>query len=844
MSISGLQEERPLLNESSTTLLTKLQHDNQMLRYKVQKLLSELDAASRLFQNTQPQEAGSEFRNEGVLQLHSSLQDDILKQPLNLEIVGLHGDVIGSQQYMADNRNEFEDAVKNAAKQSSLLGEGKVPFGEHSRYVTPIKYEDENVAKTLPDGKVESVTFDINSEYLILADYEDALNAMNVSDVVRNSVADCTDHVDDVTVVQLRDNGGVIRSSAELNNEGIIAGSSVHIKEHKIAADIPFMVNFLEYAIKDGRDTQPPIQVKEKVFARPEKDAFFDHTVNIHSSEEYSTEGPNKNVGSKQAKVVYETYDGEENNIQIIKSTVKLLQAQFEDMSHGTGSVLPCVALATELEQNLFRLQDSITQCEVQKSDFCAQLKKGMKVSVVKLKEMAERLVDDIDEQLYKLLSRIVRKLKKFKENLQDNWCHMAHKYVSKNDAVYNWLHSSVLLECKESKRHTKKKKFKEFSFKEPSRLKGKFVRSTSDGNYKGMDEPNIFKIHNTGGGYNGFKSGDSITASEEGQRSGMQYILTQTDYVIQSHINEKHVPDKVIVNHDNLNEEHFKITVPEAFEKSKDEEQYMSELHTIWKHDNQGTFKNHFNEEEKNKSVNKHKNVPLANTCWQTYNGKTVCKRFKNNQFLHSEKLKDQYDAQSHRDNNCYEKKNLKSQCNDKNEKEYKKIKIKHNWQDESKHLKHLILEQDASWDRVDTSGPKHNNISGDWVLKMGNSRAMHRKLERKSDWLFERADARKMQRERQHVTGNWYFERAHGRAYCRFHPHSNWCKTGTCSDQNYDRPRQSGYENDYSEDDRFHRVETWYKKFILHTSHAAKKLMKHSFSCFQNKMNCHNHH
>jgi hypothetical protein len=814
LSISGLQEERPLLNDSTTTLLTKLQHDNQMLRYKVEKLLSELDAASQLYQNTQPQEAGSEFKNEGILQLHSSLQDDILKQPLNLEIAGLHGDVMGSQQYMADNRNEHEDVVGNAAKQSSLLGEGKVPFGEHSEYVTPIKYEDENVAETLPDGKVESVTFDINSEYLILTDYE---GAMNVSGVVRNCVADCTDHVDDMTIVQLRDNGGVIRPSAELNNEGTIAGSSAHMK--------------------DGRDTQPPIQVKKKAFARPEKDDFIDHTVNIHSSEEYSTEGPNRNVFSKQPKVMYETYDGEENNMEIIKSTVKLLRAQFEDMSHDTGRVLPCVALAMELEQNLFRLQDSITHCEVQKSDLCAQLKKGMKVSVVKLKEMAERLVDDIDQQLYKLLSRIVRKLKKFKENLQDNWCRMAHKYVSKNDAVYNWLYSSVLLECKESKRHPKKEKLKGLSSKEPSRLKGKFVRSTSDGNYEGMDEANIFKIHNTDEGDNGFKSSDSIIASEEDHRSGMQYILTQTDYVIQSHINDNHAPDKVIVNHDNLNEGHFKITVPEIFEKSKDEEQYMSESHTIWKHDNQGTFKNHFNEEENNK----HKNVPLAHTCWQTYNSKTVCKRFKNNQVLHSEKLKDQYDAQSNRDNDCHEERNLKSQCNDKNEKESKELKTKHNRQDENKHFKQsLNLEQDASWGRFDTSSPKHNNISGDWVLKMGNSRAMHREVEHRSDWLFERADARKVKREREHVRGNWYFERAHGRAYCRFHPHSNWCKTGSCSDG----PCQSGYESDYSEDDRFHHVKTWSKKFILDTSHAARKLMKRSFSYFQNKMKYHNHH
>jgi hypothetical protein len=262
-----------------------------------------------------------------------------------------------------------------------------------------------------------------------------------------------------------------------------------------------------------------------------------------------------------------------------------------------------------------------------------------------------------------------------------------------------------------------------------------------------------------------------------------------------------------------------------------------MSNLHTIWKHDNQGTLKNHFNEEEKNKPVNKHKNVPPANTCWQTYNGKTVCKRFKNNQFLHSEQLKDQYDAQRQRDN-CNKNNNLKSQCNDKNKKEYKKLKAKHNSQDETKHLEQsLLLEEDASWGGGDTSSPKHNNISGDWVLKMANSRAEHRKLEHRSDWLFDRADARKLKRGRNHVTGKWYFERARGRAYCRFHPHSNWCKTGTYSG----RLRQSGYGNDHSEDDRFHHAAHWSKKFILHTSDAARKWMKRSFSYFQKKMNYH---
>jgi hypothetical protein len=741
LSISGLQEERPLSNESPITLVTKLQHDNQLLRYKIDRLLSELDAASHSFQDTHSQEVGSEFRNEGILQLHPYFQEDSLKQPLTWEIAGRHGDVICSQQYRADNRNQYEGEVRNAAKQSSVLGEERVQSGEHSESVTPINSEDQNVAKTLSGGKAGSVTLDINSEYLILTDYEDALHAVNASDAVRNNVADFTDHVDDVTFVQFRDNGDTIRSSTDLNKERIIAGSSIHIKEHIIAADFPFMMNgerhFSESTTKGEQGAQPPVQVKNKVFAIPEREIVFDHTVNIQSSE-----GPNINVDSKQADVMHEIYEWEDNNIEIIKSTLKLLQAHFENVSHGTGSVLATDALATELEQNLFHLQGSITRCEVQKSDFCIQLQKRMRVSVVKLKEMAERLVDDIDEHLYKLLSRIIRKLKKFKENLQDNWCHLAHKHVSESDAIYNWLHSSVLLECKESKRHIKKK-FKKFSSKEPSKLNGKFVRSTSDRCYKGMDEPNIFEIHNTKE-YNGFESVGSITASQEGQINGMQYILTRT---------EEDAPDKVIMNHDNLNEEHFKMnTVPEAFEKFEGEEQYMSELHKTWKHDNQGTFKNHFKDKERNK----HKNIPPANTCCQTYDGKTVCKKMKN-ECLHSRKLKDQYDAQSQRDNHWYEKENLKVSLKIKTRKSLKKPKMKYNWQGENKHLKQsLVLEQGASHGVVNTSSPKHNNISGDWVLKMANSRAERRRLEHRSDWLFDRADARKLKRERKRVTGN----------------------------------------------------------------------------------------
>jgi hypothetical protein len=518
-------------------------------------------------------------------------------------------------------------------------------------------------------------------------------------------------------------------------------------------------------------------------------------------------------------------------------------------VSPDTGSILSSVALATELEQSLIHLQNTITQCEVQKSDFCAHFQKRMEVSVSKLKETAEELVDDIDEQMYKLLTRIVRKLNKCKGKLQDKWCHLTNKYDCESDAICNWLHSSILLDCKESDRQTKRK-LNHFSSKGPDKLNEKFVRSTSDGNEKGTDVPNnILKIHIVKEEYDGFKSVDSDTATDADQKKSIHYTLTQAEYqpdsrVLQSNINEDHISDKVIINHDSSNEQHLEMNVPmtvsKAFEKSSGQEQYMSELYKGWKHDNQGTFKKHFNEKKKNKYENKHRNVPQSKTCRQTYNGKTVCQKFKNNQqLLHSQKFKDKYIECGHEDNQWCEKRNWKNQINDKDKKEYKKQETKHSLHDKNKyHRQSVILEGATSWVLVDTSTPKQN-VSSDWMLKMANARAEQRRLEHRSDWLFDRADARKLKRERHHVTGNWYFQRARGREYCRYYPNSDWCKTVINTGPNYNWLHQSNYENEYNENDKLRHSLRWSKKFIPCSFATAGKWMKDSFSKFskQNK-------
>ena len=840
-SISGLQEECPLLNESTTNLLTKLQHDNQLLQYKIEKLMSEKDAAAHLFEQIRDRECGTDakLRNEGTLHLHPSLQVGIHENPSKLEISGYHVTCVGSQQHTSDSRNQGEGEVRNIVKQSPVLSVGRVSVDENSEYVTLTKYEEETAVKPPSDGEMERVTSEPSSECDILTNPKNPLTPANMQNVETNSVSDFTDHVESVAFEQFtaRD------SSAMFSGEGNVDKSYNLLNKKKAVTEFPLVMNDENNArgssVRDDGVAQPSGHVKDKRFVFPIRDGdVLEHTLTTDSSGGDTSPEVNRNVDSLQPEVIEETYDWKEYNIEVIKSTLKLLQAQYDDVAPtDTGRILSSsIALAAEVEQSLVHLQDTITECEVQKTDFCAQFRKRVEVSVSNLKETAEGLVDDIDEQLYKLVSTILRKLKKFKGKLQDKWCHLTDEYDYNSDAVYNWLHSSVLLECKESDKQTRRK-FKQFSAKEHNKLNDGFVRSTSGENQEGKYVPDISKSHDAKEEYD-FKSVDSNAVSEVDQKNNIP--------VREFHVNKKQKPKKVRMNHDSLSEQHFKIntpvTVPEESGKSTGQEQYMSKSQRNLKHDNGGTFKRHFNVKEKNEREDERKSVPESRMCWQTRNGKTVCHKCKSSQqHLHSEDLK----GQGCEDNHWYEKKKWKNQFNDKKKREYKNHETKNNRHNRYKHHKQsVILEQGASWMLDDTNTPKQNNVSGEWILKLANNRAEQRKLERRSDWVFDRAVARKVKREKQYSTDNWYFERARGRAYCRYHPHSDWCKTGTYSGPNYDWLHQRDHENGYHEDVKLRYGPRWTNKFVPRSFAATEKLIKDSFTYFKNKINYHSHH
>jgi hypothetical protein len=826
-SISGLQEECPLLNESTTNLLTKLQHENQLLQYKLEKLMTEKDAAACSVKQNQNRECGTEtkFRNEAILPLHPSLQAGIHERPLNLEISGYHVTFTGSQQHTSDSRNQYGDEVRNVAKQSPVVSVGRFLIDENAEYITPVKYKEETAIKQPSREKKKSVTFEPSSEYSMLTNPKNSLNVVNLQSLEKNSVSDVTGHVDDVMLEQFVAHNNFAKFSVELNGEGNVKESLDLVNKNKAVADFCVVTkdekNSESLAVKDDGVAQASGQVTDKVFVHPVKDEdVLEHTVTTHSSGGDTNAEVNRNVDSLQPEVTAETYDWKENNIEIIKSTLKLLQARFDDIAPtDTGRILSSsIALATEVEQSLVHLQDTIAECEVEKTAFCAQFQKRVEVSVSKLKETAEGLVDDIDEHLYKLVSTVVRKLKKFKGKLQDRWCHLTDKYHYESDAVYNWLHSSVLLDCKESDKQTGRK-FNQFSAKKLHKLNDKSVRSASDENHKGTYVPDVLKSHNSD--------------EECDDKSVNSNTLLEVDQ-------KNNVP---VQNHDSLNDQNLKINTPvtvhEESGKSSGQEQYMSESQKNFKHDNGGTFKREFNGKEKSRHESKQKIVPPAKTCWQTQNGETVCHKCKTNQqHLHSENFK----GQDCEDDAWCEKKMQKNKFNDKT-KEHKKHETEHSLLSENKHNRQsVILEQHTSWilDNADT--PKQNNVSGDWVLKMANNRAEQRKLERRSDWVFDRADARKLKREK-HLNDNWYFERARGREDCRYYPRADWCKTGKHTGPKNDRVHQRDNENEYHEDGRLRHGPRWTNKFVPRPFAATGKLIKDSFTYFQNKINYHSH-
>ncbi|XP_066994098.2 golgin subfamily A member 6-like protein 7 [Anabrus simplex] len=148
------------------------------------------------------------------------------------------------------------------------------------------------------------------------------------------------------------------------------------------------------------------------------------------------------------------------------------------------------------------------------------------------------------------------------------------------------------------------------------------------------------------------------------------------------------------------------------------------------------------------------------------------------------------------------------------------------------------------AAWS-MDDNGYRFTNTSGDWLIKRYEARARQRDDDQKSDWLFERAMARKMKREEDREKGRWYFQRARSRETCRVEPIADWCKTREKRDSHkFDKSefwRSRQFNENYDYDDRDHprhyqrdwrakHPSRYWKgsKFISQAFKAAVNLMK----------------
>lgn len=63
---------------------------------------------------------------------------------------------------------------------------------------------------------------------------------------------------------------------------------------------------------------------------------------------------------------------------------------------------------------------------------------------------------------------------------------------------------------------------------------------------------------------------------------------------------------------------------------------------------------------------------------------------------------------------------------------------------------------------------------LSGEWFLNSGDARSEVRWNHHRSDWVFDRAYARRNKK----YTSQWFFQRAWARQQCRLYPSLNWCK------------------------------------------------------------------
>ncbi|XP_069693006.1 uncharacterized protein [Periplaneta americana] len=811
----GLQEECPLLNESTQAVIAKLQEDNEFLRNEIAKLIEEKTVTSHAFGETRDRECGSnaKFKNADISHLHQSLELDTHIEPVTL-----------------GNTSPSNVQTQNAKDHQGIPG---------NEYIYA-----ETIQTVIRQPVIENDPFPETSDFLILAQHDVASEAMN-----KPSVTFTNDIVDDFTNQgsEISSNNDFAARSTHHEINFIESSSSVTENENKKASFM--MKDSLEES--RGNDIKDPlialandfksfsVRNEDNVIKIPVEDEKTSESAIHDSVRQHGTENNVDNPGPDNIQEsIRETFILEENNMEIIKSTLRLLQAQLDEeiVLSDTGIILSsAVKLANDLEQSWIHFQNAINECKVQESEFCIQLLKKMEVSVSKLKDITEGLVDDIDEQMYKLLTRIVRKLQKFKGNLQDKWCNVRNKYKTENDAAYNWVHDIILLECNENGKQ--KRKSNQFFSKETEHVlhttTEKMVKTTADK-----------IVHVTQEYYNNFKSfGPNTAEANLNEQIISKREHEQSSRGFQSYTDD--MSDKIIMDYDNSNEEHLKIDMPviasNTLEYPNDQEQYKTESYNKdKKHDSFGTLK-----KDKGKHENRHKDKYQSKPCWQKDNGKTVCQKMKHQQYSESQKFNDHYIKRGRGDNHWYEKKNWRNQYDNKKTKEYKKHEKGQKWHDENKYYdrKSVILGQDSSWVVANTADiPKQNNVTGYWMSKMANARAEQRRLAHKSDWYFDRADARRLKREGQRVTSNWFFQRARGREYCRYYSHSDWCKGGGYNRPIYDWRHQNSYENEHYEEGKSHQGR-WGKKHIIRPFVNAGKWMKDSFSHFQNKINYHSH-
>ncbi|KAJ9598864.1 hypothetical protein L9F63_026598 [Diploptera punctata] len=258
---------------------------------------------------------------------------------------------------------------------------------------------------------------------------------------------------------------------------------------------------------------------------------------------------------------------------------------------------------------------------------------------------------------MHKLLTRIVRKLNKYKNNLKNKWCHLKNKHDITND----WLESSVLLDCKKINE-------KEYKLKPKSPIK----------------------------------------LSKKDNKNPKKYV-------------EKHQIPEIIV--ETFSAEHLSESNNKPNAVNNDNKENLERtLHKNLQHNKYGK-KDHYKKDKK-----------------------------KNNDkqdFRHS---KPDWESKQKKQNN------LETMDDEKKD-----------------NTQYVMLEHGKTWPTLNVESSKQNNISGDWIMKLADGRAEQRKLNQKNDWIFDRADARKMKRNQ--MKDDWYFQRAHGRKDCRHNSNSDWC-------------------------------------------------------------------